>query len=118
MDLAALLCGKYASADHRQGSCGKVPADLNLSLAADRSGKFFQLLDQGVDLGVADARWLSFATLAEPQPIVQVIVGRGFLAIDIQQVVLGGGGIACIEGGERPVLMLQNQAGNVGIVAG
>jgi hypothetical protein len=49
---------------------------------------------------------------------VQIVVGGGVLAVDVHQIVLGRRGIARVQRRERAVLVLQDQARDIRIVAG
>ena len=91
-------------------SCRPWPrtAAANSSSSSTRVSFFAQGTAAGVVL----------APLEQAQPIVQIVVGRGVLAVDVHQVVLGRRGVAGIERGERAVLVLQHQARHVRIVAG
>ena len=62
-------------------------------------------------------RQLGLAALEQAQAVVQVVIGGGFLAVDVHQVIFGRRGVAGVEGRERAVLVLEDQAGDVRIVA-
>ena len=86
--LLAVVVTAWAGSNHGKRPCRIVPANFNPGAVADRRGKFLQLLDQRVRLCGCDAHGFTRATLQEPQTSVEVIVGRGILAVDIHQVVL------------------------------
>ena len=88
------------------------------TLPARRRGKLLELLDQGIVDCARHRDGLAFTALEQPQPIVQIVEGRHVLAVDIHQVILGRRGVACVQRRQRAVLMLQDQARDVRIVAG
>src|SRR5918992_817754 len=45
-------------------------------------------------------------------------IGGRFLAVDVHEVVLGSRRVARVERGERAVLVLENEARHIGVVAG
>ena len=90
---------------------------LGLRLAAHRGGELVQLVDDGVVLLGGNPLRLVRAALLQAQPAVQVVVGGRFLAVDVHQVVLAGRGIARVERRLRAVLVLEDQAGDVRVVA-
>ena len=57
------------------------------------------------------------AALQAAQPLVQVVIGARFLAVDVHQVVLGGRRVARVERRQRAVFVLEHQARDIGVVA-
>src|ERR1700682_5181912 len=93
LDPASLPCRENAGADHRERNRRVLAPDFVLALPASRGRKLLKLLDQGVVLCATYRHGLAFAALQKAEPIVQVVVGGGVLAVDVHQIIFGRRGV-------------------------
>jgi len=117
-DPAPLARGLDPREQDGERSGRRFAAHLGLRLAARRGRKFLEFLDDGVVFRARHRARALAAALDEPQSLVQVVVRRRLLAVDVHQVVLGGGGVAGIERRQRAVIVLEDEARDVGVFAG
>src|ERR1700685_1672869 len=118
LDPASLPRRENAGAHHRKRYGRVLTAAFLPALAAGRGGKLLQLLDQGIVAGAVDRHRMALAALEQTEPVVQIVVGGCILAVDVHQIVLGRRSVARIHRGKRTVLMFQDQARDIRIVAG
>src|SRR5207302_7004070 len=106
-----------SSQDHCQRSGAALAVHLRLGVAARGGGELLQLLDDGVVPGTRDRIGTRAAALEKAQSLMEVVIRARLLAVEVHQVVLGGRGVARVEGRERAILVLEDQARDVRIIA-
>src|SRR5437763_8737079 len=117
LDAAPLARRDDARADHRKRSSRALAAHLGRAVPAHRAGELLELLDEGVVLRASNRARAVAPALEHAQTLMHIVICARFLAVDIHQVVLGSGGVARVERREGAVLVLEDQARDVRIVA-
>ena len=89
-----------------------APSPRTAAANSSSSSTNVSLFAQGTSTDLVSPR------LSSRKPPVQVVEGAGLLAVDVHQVVFGCRCVARVQRRERAVLVLQDQARDIGIVAG
>ena len=90
---------------------------LGLALSAHGGGELVELLQDRVAWRRPPASRLRPA-LEEAKALVEVVIRGRLLAVDIEQIILGRGRVAGVQRRERAALVLEHQAGDIGVVPG
>src|SRR6202030_3151646 len=102
-----------AGAHHRKRSRRVLAPDFVPTLSANSRGKLLEFLDQGVIRCALDRCGLAFAALEKTEPVVQIVVGGGVLAVDVHQIILGRRGVAGVQRRQRAVVVLEDKARHI-----